>query len=221
MMTANKQQFEMDFNKFFTPSIFEKLRKMLLSFHDKYCIYCEDDANEVIEESIIELHEQILRQWDEKDYHTQLTYGLISTICCRRACKRLNDNWVVNAQSLYKPTSSDSDNESMVIDPNVIKGFNLMHFILSNNNDDKFMIARQCLEQLSDKKKALILGFYIEDKSFEQLAEELGYSSAAVAKSTKCRIMAALTEAFQKRYQDYLKAQKLDIFGRRIRHSVA
>lgn len=45
------------------------------------------------------------------------------------------------------------------------------------------------LNRLSARDYALIVGFYIEGKSFDQLAAEQNMASVEVARTTKCRIM--------------------------------
>lgn len=211
-MTTSYQQFEMEFNKFFNANTFAKLRNMLYSKQAEYCIYSEDDANEVIEESIIELYDQIVKQWDEKDYHTQLTYGMISIICRRHAAKRATNKWVVNTKSFDDLSATDEKGAPK-------NKVDQVYFALTHNSyraadEYKYTIAQECLNELNGKKKALLIGFYIDKKSFEQLSEELGYSSAAVAKTTKCRILADLNAKFQKRIEAYRKSHRFDVFGR-------
>lgn len=209
MKTANNKQFIAEYNKFYTTNT-EKLVKQLLKNADKYCIFCIDDAEEIVEESMVELYEQIANQ-EDADFMSMLTYPLIYTICSRKACKRVSNPWVVMTDSLYK---TGGDDEMVEICHQVEKCAQAQNAAEYVDDEYKREIAKECIAELSDKKLLLITGFYLEKKSFAELAEELGYRDASVAKAAKCRVMKELATQVEERLAKYRKNQRLDIFGR-------
>lgn len=210
MKTANNKQFIAEYNKFYTTNT-EKLVKQLLKNANKYCIFCIDDAEEIVEESMVELYEQIANQ-EDADFMSMLTYPLIYTICSRKACKRVSNPWVVMTDSLYK--TINNEDEKLEISQKVEESAKVLDSEEYVDDEYKREIAKECIAELSDKKLLLITGFYIEKKSFAELAEELGYRDASVAKTAKCRVMKELATQVEERLAKYRKNQRLDIFGR-------
>lgn len=58
----------------------------------------------------------------------------------------------------------------------------------------EYELAERGIDMLAERKAALVRGFYLEGKSMSQLAEELGFKDADVAKNTKKRVMEELKE---------------------------
>ncbi|MDX2301898.1 MAG: sigma-70 family RNA polymerase sigma factor [Microscillaceae bacterium] len=69
-------------------------------------------------------------------------------------------------------------------------------------HDHKFEIMRQALEKLGDPCKTVLKDFYIEKKSMQEIAQEMGYTNPENAKNQKYKCLQRLKKLFFQHYKE-------------------
>lgn len=68
--------------------------------------------------------------------------------------------------------------------------------------DRQFEIMAQALEKLGDPCKSILKGFYIEKKSMQEIAGEMGYTNPENAKNQKYKCLQRLKKLFFQHYKE-------------------
>ena len=69
-------------------------------------------------------------------------------------------------------------------------------------HETQFDILTQALNQLGDPCRAVLKGFYIEKKSMQQIADEMGYTNPDNAKNQKYKCLQRLKKLFFKSFKE-------------------
>lgn len=63
--------------------------------------------------------------------------------------------------------------------------------------DEMIAVSEKAMESLGEKCREILTLFYLESKSMKQIAEKMGFSGSAVAKTTKSRCFKKLMQAVE------------------------
>ena len=73
------------------------------------------------------------------------------------------------------------------------------------SQEEKQITIRDSLRQLGDPCKSILLYFYYEQNTMEQIAERLGYTNADNAKNQKYKCLKRLKAVLNDKMKGYLK----------------
>jgi len=177
---------EKNFRLFFENN-YKKLLKYLTRNKATLGIYCEDDAKEVISEVFYTLATNAALD-DTVDLAAQFNYTYLQTMCKNKALQKINERNKMPLESLYLNTGEE--NEESVLRNDVVEA------IYAEDADAEELRAAQIAfmedllaEKLTKKQLRLVYGKYYENKTYHDLANELGYCDETVAKATMWRII--------------------------------
>ncbi|MEW6512005.1 MAG: sigma-70 family RNA polymerase sigma factor [Bacteroidota bacterium] len=132
-----------------------------------------EDAEDVLQEAIVVLWERVKTgRFEYKAKLGTFIYATAKNIWIRRL-----------ARSRREPAAAEGNGENPGIDPDPLE-------ILMD--DEETRIVRNALEKLGEPCKEVLLLFYWEELSMEEIASRLGFANADTAKSKKYQCKKAL-----------------------------
>lgn len=143
----------------------------------------EAQAKDVFQDAVIVLYNKL------KDQQFQLTCKIktyIYSVCRRLWLKELNQKKTVSFsvhdfESFLEFEESDLEKQKL--------------------EEEKHHCLSQSLIELGEPCKSIILGFYVEKLSMDQIAKQMGYTNAANAKNQKYKCFKRLTRIFKTQFK--------------------
>jgi len=143
-----------------------------------------DDAEDVLQDAVVTLWERVHRGTFE--YRARLSTFIYATA---------KNVWLRRLSRLRKSASLDDAGDAAAVgDPDPLEQL---------TQGEEASIVRHALERLGDPCRKLLLMFYWEEKSMEEIAGALGFVNAETAKSKKYQCKKALEKLLQNALPHY------------------
>ncbi|TYZ09249.1 sigma-70 family RNA polymerase sigma factor [Hymenobacter lutimineralis] len=145
----------------------------------------EDEAKDVYQEGVIVFYEKV------RDGSLELSCQIktyLYAVCRRLWLKRLAEKGRYGGRlddhEPYLETGAEAD------------------LVLAEQRDQQFALMEQALSQLGEPCRSLLEGYYLLDKSMQQLTADFGYTNADNAKNQKYKCLVRLKKLFFTHYQE-------------------
>ncbi|MCR5887914.1 sigma-70 family RNA polymerase sigma factor [Hymenobacter sp. J193] len=145
----------------------------------------EDEAKDVYQEGVMVFYEKV------RDGSLELSCQIktyLYAVCRRLWLKRLAEKGRYGGRlddhEPYLETGAEAD------------------LALAEQRDQQFALMEQALSQLGEPCRSLLEGYYLLDKSMQQLTAEFGYTNADNAKNQKYKCLVRLKKLFFTHYQE-------------------
>lgn len=157
-------------------SVFEKLYKGKYYLIESLVVKKggdKHDAKDIFHESLIVLYKNVRKEdFELTSSLSTYIFSIARNLWLKEITKRTKRNEV-----------SISDSQSELSDNNPILAES------ANLKEERFKVMKAVLNEIGDPCKSLITNFYFLKKSMEEIASEMGYKSASVAKHQKYKCM--------------------------------
>ena len=141
------------------------------------------EAKDIFQESVIVLYEKL----NDPEFELScLIKTFIYSICRRLWLKRLNE------KNKYSGKLTDFD-EFIQIDDELS--------IEAEENEKRFKTMQKSLNELGEPCATIIVDFYIEKKSMQEITQKMGYTNADNAKNQKYKCLQRLKKLFFQEYE--------------------
>jgi RNA polymerase sigma factor (sigma-70 family) len=145
----------------------------------------EDDAQDVYQEGVMVFYEKV------RDNSLELSCQIktyLYAVCRRLWLKRLAEKTRFGTRlddhEPFLETGAEADLEE------------------AEERDRRFATMNEALERLGEPCRSLLEGFYLLDKSMQQLTADFGYTNADNAKNQKYKCLVRLKKLFFTQYQE-------------------
>ena len=145
----------------------------------------EDEAKDVYQEGIMVFYEKV------RDGSLELSCQIktyLYAVCRRLWLKRLTEKTrfggSLNDHEPYLETGAEADLEE------------------AEERDRRFATMSEALDLIGEPCRSLLEGFYLLDKSMQQLTADFGYTNADNAKNQKYKCLVRLKKLFFSSYQE-------------------
>lgn len=145
----------------------------------------EDEAKDIYQEGVIVFYEKV------RDGSLELSCQIktyLYAVCRRLWLKRLAEKGRYGGRlddhEPYLETGAEAD------------------LVLAEQRDQQFALMEQALSQLGEPCRSLLEGYYLLDKSMQQLTADFGYTNADNAKNQKYKCLVRLKKLFFTHYQE-------------------
>jgi RNA polymerase sigma factor (sigma-70 family) len=145
----------------------------------------EDEAKDVYQEGVMVFYEKV------RDGSLELSCQIktyLYAVCRRLWLKRLTEKTRFGGRlddhEPFLETGAEAD------------------LVEAEERDRKFATMAQALDRLGEPCRSLLEGFYLLDKSMQQLTAEFGYTNADNAKNQKYKCLVRLKKLFFTHYQE-------------------
>ncbi|QIX61706.1 sigma-70 family RNA polymerase sigma factor [Hymenobacter sp. BT18] len=145
----------------------------------------EDEAKDIYQEGVIVFYEKV------RDGSLELSCQIktyLYAVCRRLWLKRLAEKGRYGGRlddhEPYLETGAEAD------------------LVLAEQRDQQFALMEQALSQLGEPCRSLLEGYYLLDKSMQQLTADFGYTNADNAKNQKYKCLVRLKKLFFNHYQE-------------------
>lgn len=145
----------------------------------------EDDARDVYQEGVMVFYEKV------RDNSLELSCQIktyLYAVCRRLWLKRLAEKTRFGTRlddhEPFLETGAEADLEE------------------AEERDRRFATMNEALERLGEPCRSLLEGFYLLDKSMQQLTADFGYTNADNAKNQKYKCLVRLKKLFFTHYQE-------------------
>ena len=145
----------------------------------------DDEAKDVYQEGIMVFYEKV------RDGSLELSCQIktyLYAVCRRLWLKRLTEKTRFGGRlddhEPFLETGAEAD------------------LLEAETRDQRFATMSAALEQLGEPCRSLLEGFYLLDKSMQQLTTEFGYTNADNAKNQKYKCLVRLKKLFFAQYQE-------------------
>ncbi|MCZ6775586.1 MAG: sigma-70 family RNA polymerase sigma factor [Ignavibacteria bacterium] len=142
------------------------------------------DAEDMLQEALVVLWERV--RAGKFEYTAQLGTFIFATV---------KNMWLRQLARLRREVPSELDP-----DTNPANGVSALEMMIE---DEQASLVREALDKLGEPCRKLLLLFYWEELSMEQIAEQLGFANAETAKSKKYQCKKSL-EKLLKEYREAL-----------------
>ena len=172
----------------------EKIRSTVMNLLRHHFGIPEYDAKDILQDAWLLLLEK-LATGALSEVPTKLQ-SYMTTVCTNKAHEYLRKVATQNAETSLDDESITADRIDFI--QKEIRSW--ADFIEESDRarDRKLALLEAELKKLTTRQRALVEGFYFENKSMKELAQLLGYSSEDVAKSTKNRILNTIRATVRK-----------------------
>jgi RNA polymerase sigma factor (sigma-70 family) len=145
----------------------------------------EDEAKDVYQEGVMVFYEKV------RDNSMELSCQIktyLYAVCRRLWLKRLTEKTRFGGRlddhEPYLETGAEADLEE------------------AEERDRRFATMNEAMERLGEPCRSLLEGFYLLDKSMQQLTADFGYTNADNAKNQKYKCLVRLKKLFFTHYQE-------------------
>ncbi|WBA41359.1 RNA polymerase sigma factor [Hymenobacter canadensis] len=145
----------------------------------------EDDARDVYQEGVMVFYEKV------RDNSLELSCQIktyLYAVCRRLWLKRLAEKTRFGTRlddhEPFLETGAEADLEE------------------AEERDRRFATMNEAMERLGEPCRSLLEGFYLLDKSMQQLTADFGYTNADNAKNQKYKCLVRLKKLFFTQYQE-------------------
>ncbi len=145
----------------------------------------EDEAKDVYQEGVMVFYEKV------RDNSLELSCQIktyLYAVCRRLWLKRLTEKTRFGGRlddhEPYLETGAEADLEE------------------AEERDRRFATMNEAMERLGEPCRSLLEGFYLLDKSMQQLTADFGYTNADNAKNQKYKCLVRLKKLFFTHYQE-------------------
>ncbi|AII51761.1 RNA polymerase sigma factor [Hymenobacter sp. APR13] len=145
----------------------------------------EDDARDVYQEGVMVFYEKV------RDNSLELSCQIktyLYAVCRRLWLKRLAEKTRFGTRlddhEPFLETGAEADLEE------------------AEERDRRFTTMNEAMERLGEPCRSLLEGFYLLDKSMQQLTADFGYTNADNAKNQKYKCLVRLKKLFFTQYQE-------------------
>ncbi|MBG8553097.1 RNA polymerase sigma factor [Hymenobacter guriensis] len=145
----------------------------------------EDEAKDVYQEGVMVFYEKV------RDGSLELSCQIKTYLYA--VCRRL---WLKRLAEKGRYGGRLDDHE-----PYLVTGAEA-DLALAEQRDQQFALMEQALSQLGEPCRSLLEGYYLLDKSMQQLTAEFGYTNADNAKNQKYKCLVRLKKLFFTHYQE-------------------
>ena len=172
----------------------EKIRSTVMNLLRHHFGIPEYDAKDILQDAWLLLLEK-LATGALSEVPTKLQ-SYMTTVCTNKAHEYLRKVATQNAETSLDDESITADRIDFI--QKEIRSW--ADFIEESDRakDRKLALLEAELKKLTARQRALVEGYYFENKSMKELAQLLGYSSEDVAKSTKNRILNTIRATVRK-----------------------
>ena len=172
----------------------EKIRSTVMNLLRHHFGIPEYDAEDILQDAWLLLLEK-LATGALSEVPTKLQ-SYMTTVCTNKAHEYLRKVANQNAETSLDDESITADRIDFI--QKEIRSW--ADFIEESDRarDRKLALLEAELKKLTARQRALVEGYYFENKSMKELAQLLGYSSEDVAKSTKNRILNTIRATVRK-----------------------
>ena len=147
----------------------------------------EDEAKDVFQEAVLVLYDKVVHRKDFELNCLLRTY--LYAVSRRLWLKSLKEKGRFIADSDLVLDNEDSTETNAAMDTN-------MDLSLHLEKEAQFEKMEQCLDQLGEPCRKILLDFYMEGKSMQQICEQLGYSNADNVKNQKYKCLKRLKKIY-------------------------
>lgn len=132
----------------------------------KYSV-CEDDAKDIFQDSVVAFYSNII-----SGKLTELTSNIKTYL------------FAIGKFKIYTHLKKNSSRGN-VLPLELINDENPIAMAEFENDDELHELIAVLIEKLPEKDRAILTKFYFENKSFKEIANEMGYASEEVARKKK------------------------------------
>ena len=148
----------------------------------------EDDAQDVYQEGVIVFYEKV------RDGSLELSCQIktyLYAVCRRLWLKRLT------SKSRFGVRLLDGEDHGPYLDTGAEEDL-----LAAEDQDRRFATMSEALTHLGDPCRSLLEGFYLLDKSMQELTAEFGYTNTDNAKNQKYKCLVRLKKLFFAHYKE-------------------
>lgn len=189
-VVKSPRQLENNFSKYIE-SIKKRFVNILVG---KYSNLCREDAEDVFMMSSLVLWQKIV-SGELQELNKDSSAFLMET-CKNHALTLINKKKMTVCMDDLSMKQRDTDGEYC--------GDSYDDYFQMADNEDilqkKCILMNEALDLLSEKERAILRLYYLEDKHLDIIALELGYRSMATVKTLKCRALSKLEVATRSAY---------------------
>jgi RNA polymerase sigma factor (sigma-70 family) len=158
--------------------IYHSARKMIIAFVRKNS-GSEDDAEDLLQEALIILWERVRADsYEPTAKVTTFLYGIVQNLWLRQLARMRRENTgVINSELAVSGDASPLDE---LIET------------------EEAHILAEALAKLGDPCRQLLLLYYYEERSMDEIARELGFANSDTAKSKKYQCKKALEKILRR-----------------------